>query len=198
MVDVEQTGLVGGERFEREPATSWGICLNRRTRRNWDSAASIPAAVHRSAISPCFQRFTRREWSRTISIIDSIGLVDSMVLSSAPVTPSRLTVTVSASPSRRLAAAPGRFLSRLRAIDSSWRAAVSASGVAHASRSRRCTSGRSASGRWSRTLRSLWRRHLAISALSPKVTRIAFASALPPSTTNSTRGWRRGRGRRGR
>jgi DDE superfamily endonuclease len=41
-----------------------------------ETLASIPATAQPSAISPELQRLTRPAWSRTISIIDSIGLVD--------------------------------------------------------------------------------------------------------------------------
>ena len=42
-----------------------------------------------------------------MEIIDSIGLVDLNVSSKLPLRPSRVTVSVSSSPSSRLAAAPG-------------------------------------------------------------------------------------------
>ena len=47
-------------------------------------------------MSPSFQRCTLRAWSRTISIMDSTGLVEATVRSSAPVTPRRVTVNISA------------------------------------------------------------------------------------------------------
>src|SRR5659263_527574 len=62
----------------------------------------MPAAAQRSRMSPSFQRCTLRAWSRTISIMDSTGLVEATVRSSAPVTPRRVTVNISARPSRRL------------------------------------------------------------------------------------------------
>ncbi len=55
-------------------------------------------------MSPGCQRFTFRACDLTISIIDSIGFVLITVFSSGPLTPSRVTVSVSARPSRRLAA----------------------------------------------------------------------------------------------
>jgi hypothetical protein len=58
-------------------------------------------------MSPSRQRFTLRACARTISIIDATGFVLITVLSSDPVTPRRVTVSVSARPSRRLAAASG-------------------------------------------------------------------------------------------
>ena len=61
--------------------------------RNWRSASSMPAAVQRSAISPDDQRFTFRWVRRTISIIDSHGLVDSSVRLRLPVTPSRVSAS---------------------------------------------------------------------------------------------------------
>jgi hypothetical protein len=75
--------------------------------RNWRSASNMPAAVQRRHMSPECQRFTLREVRRTISIIDSQGLVDWSVCFSDPLTPSRVTVSVSAMPSPSEAAAPG-------------------------------------------------------------------------------------------
>jgi hypothetical protein len=49
----------------------------------------MPAAVQRSAVSPEDQRFTLRCVRRTISSIDSHGLVDSSVRFRLPLTPSR-------------------------------------------------------------------------------------------------------------
>src|SRR5438128_5187504 len=51
--------------------------------RNCFSASSMPAAVQHSAVSPDDQRFTLRWVRRTISIIDSHGLVDSFEASAA-------------------------------------------------------------------------------------------------------------------
>jgi hypothetical protein len=42
-------------------------------------ASTIPAAHHRSAIWPSRQRFTLVEWSRHISIIDSMAFVERSV-----------------------------------------------------------------------------------------------------------------------
>src|SRR3954451_896086 len=75
--------------------------------RNCRSASSMPAAVQRSAISPDDHRFTLRWVRRTISIIDSQGLVLSSVRLSEPLTPSRVSVSVSSMPSRSEPAAPG-------------------------------------------------------------------------------------------
>ena len=91
-------------------ATSCGSCRYPLTLRNWLWAASIPAAAQRGAICPLDQRFTRREWSRMIWIIDSIGLVDSTVVRRGPVIPSRVTVKVASSPSRKHAGSAGTFL----------------------------------------------------------------------------------------
>ena len=66
-------------------------------------------------ISPDSQHFTRPAWSRMISIIDSIGLVDSMVRRRLPRAPSLVSVSISDSPSRSDAAAPGRLWARLLA-----------------------------------------------------------------------------------
>ena len=48
----------------------------------------MPAAAQRSLMSPGCQRFTLRDWSRTISIMDSTGLVPITVFNNEPVTPS--------------------------------------------------------------------------------------------------------------
>lgn len=69
-------------------------------RRNWRSASSIPAAVQRSRMSASCQRLTLRPTRRTISIIDSHGLVEASVVRSRSEAPRRWTVTVSARPSR--------------------------------------------------------------------------------------------------
>ncbi len=50
---------------------------------------------------------TLRLWSRQIEIIDSMGLVERKVRLSIGGNPSATTVSVSSSPSRRLAAADG-------------------------------------------------------------------------------------------
>ncbi len=104
----------------------------------------MPAAAQRSLMSPGCQRFTLRAWSRTISIMDSIGLVPITVFNNEPVTPSRVTVSVSTSPSRRLAAASGFTLSSWEASARSAASASAASGFAQAARSFRRTQGRSA------------------------------------------------------
>src|SRR5207244_2422897 len=57
--------------------------------------------------SPEDQRLTLRWVRRTISSIDSQGLVDASVRFSEPVTPSRVSVSVSSIPSRSELAAPG-------------------------------------------------------------------------------------------
>jgi hypothetical protein len=67
----------------------------------------MPAAVQRSAVSPEDQRFTLRCVRRTISSIDSHGLVDSSVRFRLPLTPSPVSVSVSSMPSRSEPAAPG-------------------------------------------------------------------------------------------
>jgi hypothetical protein len=88
----------------------------------------MPAAIQRSTICPSRQRLTLAAWSRQISIIDSIELVLRNVRARVGGTPRRPMVKVSASPSRRLAAAPGweRSSSRARASSSAW--ATSGSG----------------------------------------------------------------------
>jgi len=64
-------------------------------RRNCCSAWSIPAAVHRLRMSPSRQRLTLRWVGRTISIIDSMGLVEESVLARLPVIARRVSVSVS-------------------------------------------------------------------------------------------------------
>lgn len=76
-------------------------------RLNWHSASSMPAAVQRIRMSPPFQRFTLPCVLRTISIIDSQGLVEARVRRRRSEAPRRCTVTVSSSPSRKEAAALG-------------------------------------------------------------------------------------------
>jgi hypothetical protein len=88
----------------------------------------MPAAHQRNAICPSRQRFTLVEWSRQISIIDSMALVERSVRANVGATPRRVTVRVSNSPSRRLAAAPGWLLARLVARASSAASAARASG----------------------------------------------------------------------
>src|SRR6266511_3025775 len=95
----------------------------------------MPAAAQRSRMSPSRQRLTLRAWLRMISIIDSTGFVEATVLSSAPVTRSRVTVNMSGSPSRNEPAASGLTLSSWRASVSRSRWASSASGFAQARRS---------------------------------------------------------------
>src|SRR3954447_4521930 len=81
--------------------------------RNCCSATSMPAAVQRLRMSPSRQRFTLRWVERTISIIDSHGLVEHSVLASWPVIPSPISVNVSAMPCLSEAAASGQDLLEL-------------------------------------------------------------------------------------
>jgi hypothetical protein len=85
-----------------------------------------PAAHQRSAIVPSCQRLTLPAWSRQIEIIDSMVFVERSVRARVGGTPNRSTVRVSASPSRRLAAAPGWVLSSSRASVDSWASASKA------------------------------------------------------------------------
>src|SRR6185295_4938938 len=80
-------------------------------RRKDRSALSIPAAVQRSTICPSRQRVTLRLVALAMEIIDSTGLDVVSVLARRPSMPRRATVNISSSPSRRLAAALGYFLS---------------------------------------------------------------------------------------
>jgi hypothetical protein len=73
----------------------------------------MPAAHQRSAICPSRQRLTLPDFDRQIEIIDSMALVERSVRASVGGTPSRRTVSVSARPSRRLAAADGLGLVQL-------------------------------------------------------------------------------------
>lgn len=76
------------------------------TRRHLLSARSGHATHHRRRMSPSRQRVTREVTRRAAdSSADSIGLVEHNVRLKVPVRPSRSTVSVSSSPSRRLAAA---------------------------------------------------------------------------------------------
>ena len=94
-------------------------------------------------------------------------------------------MSVSSSPSRSEAAAPG-WLRRVRRQAPSCSRARSWSSSAHAWRSRRLTAGWSRSGRCSSTFRSLWRTQRCTGARSPKTSRIALRSGLEPSITHST------------
>src|SRR5213080_4761986 len=67
----------------------------------------MPAAHQRSAMVPFCQFFTFVEWLRAIEIIDSMLLVERSVRARVGGTPRRSTVSVSVSPSRSDAAAPG-------------------------------------------------------------------------------------------
>src|ERR1700741_1019760 len=84
-------------------------------RRKDRSALSIPAAVQRSTICPSRQRVTLRLVALATEIIDSTGLDVVSVLARRPSMPRRATVNISSSPSRRLAAALGYFLSSFAA-----------------------------------------------------------------------------------
>ena len=86
----------------------------------------MPAAHQRSTIWPSRQRLTLVAWSRQISIIDSMALVDRRVRARVGGTPSRLTVSVSARPSRSDPAAPG--WDRVRSRTSASRVASAVSG----------------------------------------------------------------------
>src|SRR4051794_7152411 len=77
------------------------------TRRNCLPASIMPAAHQRSAICPSRQRLTLLAWVRQMLIMLSTALVERNVRASVGGTFRRSTVRVSASPSRKLAAAPG-------------------------------------------------------------------------------------------
>src|SRR4051795_12691201 len=162
--------------------------------RNCCSATSMPAAVQRLRMSPSCQRFTLRCVLRTISIIDSQGFVEHSVLASCPSIPRRVSVSVSAMPSRSEPAASGHVWSSSEASRSSRCSASSASVSDHAARIRERTWSRSRSGSRSVTFRSLWRWHRWTRACSPKTSWIARLSALPPSMTNRI-AWSRSRPR---
>ena len=92
--------------------------------RNCCSATSMPAAVQRLRMSPSRQRFTLRWVWRTISIIDSIGLVEHERLGEAARrSRARISVSVSSIPSRSEPAASGQERSSSPASSSRrWRA----------------------------------------------------------------------------
>src|SRR3954453_8285154 len=96
-------------------ARSFARCRWPLTRRNCLPASTIPAAHQRSAICPSRQRLTLVEWLRQMEIMLSMALVERSVRASVRGTPSRSTVSVSASPSRRLAPALGGELGISRA-----------------------------------------------------------------------------------
>ena len=137
--------------------------------RNWCSASSMPAAVQRRHMSPFCQRLTLRLMRRTVSIIDSHGFVEASVRLSRP-------RDAEAGDGQRLLACPRAATRRRRdavrasssASTRSWSSARSWSSSAHAARSRRRTSGRSRSGRWSSTFRSLWRTQRCTGVWTPK------------------------------
>ena len=87
-------------------------------RRNLLSARSRPATHHRRRMSPSRQRVTRAVTRRVTDSADSMGLVVANVRRNAPARPSRTTVSVSSSPSRRLDAASGLIRSSQRAVAS--------------------------------------------------------------------------------
>lgn len=89
------------------------------TRRNWRRAWVMPAAHQRRAMSWSRQRLTLRAWSRPISIMDSIAFVERIVRCRVGCIRRASTVSVSAIPSRRLAAADGWVESRSLANSSS-------------------------------------------------------------------------------
>src|SRR6266702_2776101 len=97
---------------------------------------------------------------------------------------SRVTVSVSSSPSRRLPAASGAMRSRYAASVTSCLRARSWSGSAHALSSIRATSGQSRSGTWASMFRFLCTRQRCTRARVPHTLVIALRSALPPSITN--------------
>ena len=75
-----------------------------------ETGVRLRACRRRSSAAPSRrddQRLTLRWVRRTISIIDSHGLVDSSVRFRLPLTPSRVSVSVSSIPSRSEPAAPG-------------------------------------------------------------------------------------------
>jgi len=73
------------------------------------------AAVQRRHMSPFCQRSASRLTRRTVSIIDSQGLVEASVRLRRPRTPRRMTVSVSSRPSRSDAAAPEWLQSSFKA-----------------------------------------------------------------------------------
>src|SRR5450830_1076784 len=76
----------------------------------------MPAAVQRSAMPAFRHRFTLRQTRRTVPIMFSIELVQASERLSLAGRPRRLTVSISSSPSRILAATPGASCSSLGEI----------------------------------------------------------------------------------
>lgn len=85
---------------------------------------SILAVHQRSAIFPLYEFFTLAEWSRQISVMGTVLLVDLEQRARLGCTPRRVSVSVSASPSLRLAAVPGWVRSRSLAMASSLASAA--------------------------------------------------------------------------
>src|SRR5437016_10383485 len=94
----------------------------------------MPAAVQRNAIAAFRHRFTLRQTRRTVPIMFSIELVQASERLSIIGKPRRLTVSISSSPSRMLAATPRASGSSLRARLRKSRSALSASSSSQACR----------------------------------------------------------------
>ena len=122
---------------------------------------------------------------RTVPIMFSIELVQASDRRSFAGSFRRLTVSISSSPSRMLAAIPGASWSSLRARLRSSRSALSASSSFQAWRSARRTDACTGLGSRSITLRALWIWYRWIGVWAPKVRRMTLLSALAPSMMNS-------------
>ena len=119
------------------------------------AASIMPAAVQRNAIAAFRQRFTLRQTRRTVPIMFSIELVQASERLSFAGKPRRLTVSISSSPSRMLAATPGASWSSRQARLRNSRSALSASSSSQACRNARRTDACSGVGSRSITLRAL-------------------------------------------
>ena len=92
----------------------------------------MAAAVQRNAIEDELHRFTLRVTRRTVLIIFSMMLVQARERRSSRGRPSRLTVSISSSPSRTEAPTPGASRSSVLARFLSRRSALSASSSSQA------------------------------------------------------------------
>jgi len=108
-----------------------------------------------NAIAAFRHRFTLRQTRRTVPIMFSIELVQASERLSFTGKPRRLTVSISSSPSRMLAATPGACWSSRRARLRNSPSALSASSSSQACRSARRTDACSGVGSRSITLRAL-------------------------------------------
>ena len=172
-------GLIRGERSSENRRLLVGF-----NRRNPLAASTMPAAVQRSAMAAYRHRFTLRQTRRTVPIIFSIELVQASERRSFVGRPRRLTVSISSSPLRMLAATPGARRSSRRARLRSSCSALSVSSSSQACRLARRTE---ACSRLVQTLGhvagSIWHRWIGVWA--PMVRWMTLLNASAPSMMNS-------------